>query len=506
MQLGRPNEDDARRAGGPVAKSRAVRNWPPLKSLFPILARVFRVDLRSLALLRMGLGILVLAAVAERGQQGFLFQRDDGPWPAAAALADHVPAGQWSLHFLTGTLAGQAAFAGLEAAAGFALLLGWRTRSANVVAWLLTISVQSRNPLVLGGGSAVFRMLLFWALWLPLGERWSLDARRRQALQAPTVLSAASAALLLQIAAIYIFNALHKSGAAWHSRGDAIAMAMHCETYAGSAGRALLAWPGLLTPLTHTVYWLEALGPLLIFVPWGKARLRAASVALFLAFHAGLAVTMNLGAFPYVCMVAWLSILPFEFWERWRPVEPSSRRSPAWSDALAAAAFAYVLCWNLRAWFPAILPEPLPAVGQALRIDQRWGMFAPEPWKIEGWVVVVGTDREGRETNLLTGQSPVIWKRPEKLGEVFSSADWRKFTMNVVHAGRSERARWYAQWLAREWQRVHPEAPPFVRLEVYYLSYPIYDHRGVPDNYLVWDDPPSEPEKPAMSPTESPQL
>jgi hypothetical protein len=421
---------------------------------------------------------------------------DDGPWPIAAALAEARTPGRWSLHFLNGSFPWQAALAGFEALAGLALALGWRTRVATVLAWVLTISAQSRNGLVLGGGSAVLRLLLFWGMWLPLGARWSLDARRRSPTDgsAPeAAFSMATAALLIQIALIYGFNALHKTGAAWHARGDAIAMTLQCEIYTRHAGRELLAWPGLLHVMTRFVYWMEAVVPLLIFLPWGTALIRTAAVFLFVTFHTGLAVTMNIGTFPYVCIVAWLALIPSEAWDRWRPRQAGLQRARLLPNALAATALIYVLCWNLRFWWPRLIPRPLVSIGTALRLDQRWRMFSPNPWNTEGWIVVVGTDGSGRETNLITGESPVNWRRPPDLGELAPDTAWRKFAISIAREGRGERrSRWYVEWLARKWQQSHPGAPPFVRLELYYLSQSIYDHQAVPDNYLIYEDPPSD--------------
>ena len=82
----------------------------------------------------------------------------------------------------------------------------------------LLMSLQARNPAVRNGGDETFRLLLFWSMFLPLGASWSVDARRRTAQRRRASLPAAlPAALLLQVALIYPFNALYKDGAAWTS-------------------------------------------------------------------------------------------------------------------------------------------------------------------------------------------------------------------------------------------------------------------------------------------------
>ncbi len=64
----------------------------------------------------------------------------------------------------------------LEALAALALALGWRTRLATLFCFVLEASLLNRNRMVLIGGDILLVCLLFWALFLPLGARWSVDA------------------------------------------------------------------------------------------------------------------------------------------------------------------------------------------------------------------------------------------------------------------------------------------------------------------------------------------
>ena len=51
------------------------------------------------------------------------------------------------------------------------LLVGYRTGLATCVSWFMLLSVQARNPIILQGGDVLLRLLLFWGIFLPLGER-----------------------------------------------------------------------------------------------------------------------------------------------------------------------------------------------------------------------------------------------------------------------------------------------------------------------------------------------
>ena len=99
--------------------------------------QIFAINLRSLALFRIALGLLILAGLAARTVDFRVFFTDEGVWPVTVAWAEDWAPGMWSLHLLNGSFGWQAALWIAEALAGLALLLGWRTRTVAVLAWVL---------------------------------------------------------------------------------------------------------------------------------------------------------------------------------------------------------------------------------------------------------------------------------------------------------------------------------------------------------------------------------
>src|SRR5262245_64238108 len=89
-----------------------------------------------------------------------------------------------------------------------ALLVGHRTRLATIASWLLFTSLNTRNPMVVLGADVLLRVVLFWAMFLPLGARYSVDRAWLGATKdsRPRVLSAATVAYLLQIVLVYWFT------------------------------------------------------------------------------------------------------------------------------------------------------------------------------------------------------------------------------------------------------------------------------------------------------------
>ena len=308
------------------AKSGLTRRTGAAPSKWLALAdRLFAIDLRSLATMRIFLGILVLADLFGRSTDLAAHYTDSGIYPRAALLLrDH---GNWSpylsVHMLTGTTAGEAVLFILAAIFGIAFLVGYRTTIATVLTWYMLSSLQWRNFLVDNSADDLMRMLLFWGMFLPLGKRFSLDAwskKKRGPNASPEpkrVLSVASAALLIQVGFLYWFAVASKTDPSWRVDGMAVYYTLSIDLYATPVGQFLLNFPQLLQLMTRVTIWMEALGPTLAFSPIATPFIRSIVTLMFLAFHlVFLNVCLDLGAFHYVSAVAWIPFLPTELWDR----------------------------------------------------------------------------------------------------------------------------------------------------------------------------------------------
>jgi predicted DCC family thiol-disulfide oxidoreductase YuxK len=284
-----------------------------------LIDRLFGIDLRSLALFRVALAGTLLADLFIRAQDLTAHYTDLGVLPRAALLQRFASRWSISLHLAGGTTVIEAALFILAGLLALALLVGWRTRLAAVLSWVLLISLHVRNPIILQGSDTLLRMLLFWSLFLPLAARYSVDHALDPAEPTPPkrVTGVASAALLLQTALMYAFSGALKTGATWHN-GTAIAQALNVDHFTTPLGRAVLQWPQLLRPLTHVVLWLERLGPWLLFSPWGPPWLRPVVLLALASLQVGFWLFMELGLFPWVSIVALLPFVSSEWWDALR--------------------------------------------------------------------------------------------------------------------------------------------------------------------------------------------
>ena len=169
---------------------------------------LFSVDLRSLALVRVLIGAILLFDLMIRGADFVTWLTDDGVLPRATVM-ERMDDYRWSLYNISGHWLWVLAIQCIAGLAALALVLGYRTRWAVVISFVMLISLHNRAPLVLQGGDNLLLLVLFWMCFLPIGQRYSIDAALvdpRQPASKPVpnaYLSVATVAILFQAMAVY---------------------------------------------------------------------------------------------------------------------------------------------------------------------------------------------------------------------------------------------------------------------------------------------------------------
>lgn len=457
-----------------------------------LVERVFGIDRRALAAVRIGLGAALLVDLSLRAGSLAAMASDRGVLPRA--LMD-----PWMretiapLHLLSGSVPYVAALHALAFVCALLLLVGRFTRLAAVGSWFLMVSLHARNPLVLNLGDAILRVCLFWALFLPLGSRWSLDARRSgRAPDTRPVCNVASAALLLQVCFVYFFTAVEKSGPDWHETGLALYYALQLDWLA--LPPALWLREQLLATklLTWATLAFEYVGPFLLLAPFWPLRLLG--VLGFASLHLGISATLRLGIFPWVDIAVLAAFVPREVWDalerlagRWlgapspraaatapMPDEPPLGRPVAArvGSALLTALVALVLAANVvEASRGLRLPDPVARALRALGLEQRWIMFSPDVPRLDGWFVLPGRLADGRLIDLSPHGPGLDWDKPARVAADFPTARWGILLMHQLanqHANGTLRRAW-VRFLCREWNRSHPPAARLERVDVFFM-------------------------------------
>jgi len=192
-------------------------------------------------------------------------------------------------------------------------IVGYKTRFFTFCLLLLHISFNFRNYLILDGGDCVLINLLIWSLFLPINRRLSIDSfLNEKESREECSSSLISFIFIMQIVFIYFTSAILKVGH-WET-GEALYYALSLEAYNRPFTGELLNYPNLLKFSSFYVFYLEKYLWLFLFIPFYQKFFRYLTVCLFMSFHCGIIIFMDIGLFPFIGILAWVPLLPGSFW------------------------------------------------------------------------------------------------------------------------------------------------------------------------------------------------
>ncbi len=371
--------------------------------------RVFALDVRSLAVMRIAVAVTVIVDLCTRAVHLTEHYSDDGVLPREVARTT-----SWLADVSLLSFSGSPIWAGVIFALGFAfaaaVLVGWRTRWTTPLLWLVVLSIQHRNPVLHDHRDVLFALALCFGSLLPWGAAFSLDARRGRSGTRYTGLPAV--AYVVAIACIYLFAALLKTGPEWRSDFTAVEYAIGLRYWANPAADHLLAHPTWMAILTVGVLAFEAAVALLLCSPWRHARWIV--VIGICALQLGFAIFLWLDTFPMIASALVLGLIPASLWRD--KTAPIDRPAPCRTRTrIGAMLIGYVVALNVLSVARPGALSIAAAPAELLGIDQRWTMFAPSPSRVDGWFVVEARTTTG-STDLLTGR-PLTWSIPASFRE-----------------------------------------------------------------------------------------
>jgi predicted DCC family thiol-disulfide oxidoreductase YuxK len=285
------------------------------------LKKTFSFDDRSLALYRILIGFVVMADVLYRWEDLTNFYTDIGLVPRAIFTSEmSMP---WSFSFLlaNGSLPFVVVMFSIHFLFGLMLVFGHKVRWAMVGAFIMTVSVHNRNWLVNNGGDDILRAILFLSIFLPLGRRFSVDAAmQKEAKETRDHFSSWVLTFFLQAFVIYFVSYILKDHPIWREDMTAVFYSSRLDIFATPLAIWMRGHPLLGTLSTAFSIYLEWLGPLLLIFACCFGRfwwvIRTGLVLLFISFHFGIFMTMNIGIFTFICMAMWTIFLPGPLWDK----------------------------------------------------------------------------------------------------------------------------------------------------------------------------------------------
>ncbi len=499
-------------------------------------ARLIQADLRSLALFRIALGVLILFDLGDRMTELSTWHADAGILPRGALIDKWWNVWHFSVHLMSGLAVWQEFLFAVAAVFALMMIFGFKTRIAVWASWFLQVSVQARNPMILQAGDVLFRLLLLWGAFLPLGARWSFDAvfsiRTREF--ANRYVSAATIALLLQIGFVYWFTVFQKTGKEWVPEGTAVYYALNIDILATRAGIWFRQFSTLMKWASWGTWYAEAIVPCLLFVPFLFTwQFRIFGVLALIGMHASFGLFLELGNFPWIDLVSLAPFVPTEVWDwlevkgktwetktvwRWCERKSAWLRRVVYELALAAwrmlpapmrdarleieplaitQGLVLFLFWISFLWNLSSLPVPptdVPAqfrwVGHVFRLDQQWAMFSPYPMKDDGWYVIEGTVRDKKTQYidvLMQRWGRSNFDKPELGSKVWANQRWRKYIMNIWISSNADHRLYYARWLCRQWNDRRPKSEHLDEFNIYYMRETTTSKgSSAPERIAIW--------------------
>ncbi len=337
---------------------------------------IFSIDLRTLALFRILLAVAQLYSLYVLWFSMDAFLTDDGLIQRVDLVGNPF---RFSLYFINGSYGFTAFLMAVHTLAALCLLVGYRVRLAAFTAWVLGVSLIGRAYPILQGGDVLLPLLMFWAIFLPVGKVFSIDAALRDEHHRDDAphFSVATVGLLLQVVYVYVFGALLKTGSEWVQDGTAVYYALHLDTFATPFGVFVRQFPSLMVGLTFFVYWLELLTPVFLFWPDRLRRVRAAALFLLVAMHFGFRIFMNIGHFWLVSLASLSSFVSRPLWQWWCRIyyRPSTKNITLYYDQ--DCGFCLKTCQIFREFFlprsvPIIPAQSVPEIGEILERETSW--------------------------------------------------------------------------------------------------------------------------------------
>ena len=358
--------------------------------------------------------------------------------------------------------------------------------------------------MILNGGDALLRMLLFWSMFLPLDCLWSVDRRTAKKRPAELFRSTATAGVMFQVCLMYWMTGYFKFEGAWRGH-EALASSLQFDSYALPLAYLLRESPGLISLAGKLVLTLELVGPMILLVPFRRWPWRCLIVGLFALLHLAIQLTLTVGLFSWVCWTALLLFIPSGFWDSisrsgwsWleRPKTSKTGDAPTASgvrrrvatDLLLVTVTVYVAWTNLsgtrfvdRRFHP---PAAARRFGDLLFLHQKWRLFDSTP-SHDGWYVPMARLQDGRTVDLLRDGAEADWDsftKPKYTYRRFPDHRWRKLYRRLLAEKWIQFREPLCRYLAAKWNQQHGGDERAIRIELEFIEEMSDDPRS--DRYV----------------------
>eukprot|EP01127_Copromyxa_protea_P022830 TRINITY_DN8391_c0_g1_i1.p1 TRINITY_DN8391_c0_g1~~TRINITY_DN8391_c0_g1_i1.p1 ORF type:complete len:503 (-),score=82.30 TRINITY_DN8391_c0_g1_i1:709-2217(-) len=309
--------------------------FPRFGAFWSALTPILGLDKRSLAVWRMVVGLVTLGDLIVRATELHAHYSDQGIETRSDVMKYYGSDYYFTIHSINGSYYFQAFIFFVHIIFSLFMAIGYKTTISKFMVWLLIISLQEHSPFVGHGGDVYHRVILFWALFLPVSSVWSLDAtlkewestrggskksfskkeERVNIHERYGYLSFASLGLIMHVFFCYTMSAYHKTGEDW-ATGMATFYALNLDFFQLPPARLLLLLPhGVLIFLTLGTKLWEKYGFICFVLPWKSHLGRILGVVGFWLMHFAFGTALRIGFFYFITTANFFAYIPGAVWE-----------------------------------------------------------------------------------------------------------------------------------------------------------------------------------------------
>lgn len=298
------------------------------KVLWTRITWAWSLDLRSLSLFRIGLALVIIGDMLLRGRYLVEHYTNAGILPVRGFVDVFSWPTSWSIHAANGEPWFQVVLFSIHIFLALWLLVWYRTKTAIIFIWILTISLDNRNALINSAADDLLRNVIFWSMFLPLDRYWSWDKNRYEESRIKTICTIGSIAFISQQIFLYWVTAYLKLWPEWYGTHSAVYEILSLETFRLPFGIILYSHPTVLRFISAASMFVEFLWPLLLVFPFFNTWTRMLGIFAIVSLHFGIMTNISVGIFPWISISAMFALLPKAFWDtilpRWAPKEKTT--------------------------------------------------------------------------------------------------------------------------------------------------------------------------------------
>lgn len=458
-----------------------------IKKLSEIFLNITSLDSRSLSLFRILLG---LTSIFRFGTA--LYWSDEFLAPAGflPVVTLNYWATKWSLFFLNDTLTWAKILCTISLLFSLLLVLGFRTKTVLIVLWILTTSLTNRQHHIENNGFTVFRLALFWSIFVPLDRHFIFNFSKTSKLnnfsiRNPMKISGLGPfVLFMQFVIIYFFAGVTKTDESWIGTHDAIYKALSLGAFAAPLGTYLNQYYSITQFLTISTIGVETILPLLLLIeaPW--LRLRSIATFAFLLLPIIFGNIFDLGIFPIMMCTYATCLIPSWWWDRKKESTMEQIKQSSPTCIFITSLFLLALFDACSSSFKKYnFPQEPAWVNESMllfRIDQKWWMFVLPAW-YDFWIDVEGVTVSGNTIDpwsWFVGREDTSFStdRPEDIRNTFYYQPWN----NYIHQFKVNKTlvQWYLYSLCQKYNLAYPN-DKITNLKLHYSSRHIVGHEKI---------------------------